>query len=192
MIRVLISYLEILRIGTIILLTVGYSVFSAGWSLVIPLSPFIMSRVFNAPPYLYSAVFGSSMLAMGIGQYILGPFIDKFGGGRVLLLSSIISTSITLAISLFAVDTQMYVIPLLLFALVSSAGTPSLNYIATKCVNSEVVSVAVSIPWTFTYLASVSGFLGGPLIESYGVSLTYLLVSVVQFIGVIILFKLPE
>ncbi|MEM1773379.1 MAG: MFS transporter [Desulfurococcaceae archaeon] len=182
--------LGILRIKHLVFLTLGHSLYSVGWNLVIPTSPFIMSRVFNASPQIYTVIFGLSMLTMGIGQYIWGPAIDKWGGIKIILSFYAISALVTLTIAIFELNYYTYSILLILFALFASAGPPSVNYIVSRSVNPEITSIAVSIPWFFAYLASTVGFSAGPLTVAYGMKLVYQIAALMQFTGVILLSRM--
>lgn len=183
---------DIFRIKHMAYLTLGHALYSVGWNLVLPTSPFVMSKVFNTPPELYTAIFGLSMLTMGIGQYLWGPGIDKWGSRKIILTSLTISIFVTLTIAVFELNHCVYSVFLILFAAFASAGPPSVNYIASRSVRPEVVSIATSIPWFFAYLASIVGFSAGPLITSFGIKLTYLVAATIQSIGVILLVKIPD
>lgn len=183
---------RIFRIRTIIWLTIGHTIYSIGWNLIFPASLYVMDNVFSIAKEAITAIFGIASITLGLGQYMWGPAIDKWGGKRVIIIGFISSSIITLLIISLTNSSQLYAFLLVLFAIFSSAGPPSVNYITSRSIRPELVSIALSIPWIFAYIASIGSFIAGVLIPSLGLFTTTLTSAILQIIGTTILLKIPE
>lgn len=186
------SLTKILRLRTLVLLTVGHAIYSIGWNILVPPVPFIMDNIFNVQPNLYTAVFGIAMLMLGAGQFLWGPAIDRCGGRKVIISAFSASVLIAFSMSIAVYSLWLYSALLILFTVFSSAGPPSVSYIASRSVDPDETSIAVSIPWVFAYIASAGGFVAGALISSVGLRATLIIASVIQLIGLAVLYRVPK
>jgi len=86
-----------------------------------------------------------------------------------------------------------YVVFFMLLTVFGVVGAPGVSYVAVRSVRPELITVAVSVPWVFVYIASIlGGFLSGAFLESVGLYSTVLIAAVVELIGAIMMTRLPK
>ncbi|MEM4789574.1 MAG: MFS transporter [Ignisphaera sp.] len=183
----------VLKTKTIYWVGISICIYLIGWNLMYPTLSYVVRELYQAPIEIATAVFGAASLMLGLGTYMWGPILDRWGGRKTLTFA-LLASAITTFIMYFALASLWgYVVFFMLLTVFGVVGAPGVSYVAVRSVRPELITVAVSVPWVFVYIASIlGGFLSGAFLESVGLYSTVLIAAVVELIGAIMMTRLPK
>ncbi|MHA1709322.1 MAG: MFS transporter [Candidatus Baldrarchaeia archaeon] len=184
---------KVLRTRGVYWVAVSLFIYLCGWNLMYPSLSIILTEIYEAPVWIASIAFAVASIMLGAGTYIWGPIIDKIGG-RKSLISAILASAIFTFVMIPTLGFMWaFIILFWIVTVFGVVGAPGSTYVATKSVKQEYASIATAVQFVFLSLASViGGFAAGALLASLGLSYTLLIAAVIELVGGIMMFGVPE
>jgi MFS family permease len=165
-----------------------------GWQMLYGSFPAVMSSLFKAPAGLLTLLFAVASFMLGLGTFIWGPPIDKFGTRKMVLVGLGISMLATFLIAAFASKSMWgYVILFWISTFGGVVGAPSATTIASKSAKPELATLAINTMMMFINLpAIIGGLVAGPLAVVAGLVGMILVSAVLQLIGTLMSIRAPN
>jgi MFS family permease len=165
-----------------------------GWQMLYGSFPAVMSSLFKAPAGLLTLLFAVASFMLGLGTFIWGPPIDKFGTRKMVLVGLGISMLATFLIAAFASKSMWgYVILFWISTFGGVVGAPSATTIASKSAKPELATLAINTMMMFINLpAIIGGLVAGPLAVVAGLVGMILVSAVLQLIGTLMTIRVPN
>ena len=168
-------------------------IYLTGWYAIYGSFPVVQVNIFGTPDELVSVIFAVISVMLGLGTFIWGPVIDKIGAKKTLFIALLISAAATFAMLPLLSSMWAYVLLFWLATIGGVAGSPCASFFATKSVKPELTTIGINMIFMFVMLAGIiGGFLAGPLIAGIGLFGMILVAAILELIGVVMLFGIPD
>lgn len=168
-------------------------IYLIGWQAIYGSFSYVLVDFLNTPVELQAVFFAVVSVMLGLGTFIWGPVIDKFGAKKALIIALMISAAATFAMLPLLGSMWAYVLLFWLATLGGVCGSPGASVIATRSVKPELATIGINTMFIFVMLPGIiGGFLAGPLIAGIGLFGMILVAAILELIGAGMLFGIPD
>jgi len=152
----------------------------------------VLQYIYSAPAWIQFIGMGVASIMLGVGTYIWGPIVDKWGGRRTLIFAILASAIVTFIMYPALGSMWAYTILFWIVTVFGVVGMPGTSYVASRSARPELVSVAITTIFIAISIASiVGGFVGGVVLR-LGLDKLILIAATIELIGGILMFGLPK
>jgi len=183
----------VIRHRAIVYTGITLMIYLTGWQAIYGSFSYVLVDFLSTPVELQSIFFAVISVMLGLGTFIWGPVIDKIGAKKTLLVALFISAAATFTMLPLLNSMWAYVLLFWLATLGGVVGGPGASVVATKSVKPELSTIGLNMMYMFVMLPGIiGGFLAGPLIAGIGLFGMILVAAILELIGVVMLFGIPE
>jgi predicted MFS family arabinose efflux permease len=183
----------VIRHRIIIYTGITLMIYLTGWQAIYGSFSYVLVDFLSTPVELQSIFFAVISVMLGLGTFIWGPVIDKIGAKKTLVVALFISAAATFVMLPLLSSMWAYVLLFWLATLGGVVGAPGASVIATKSVKPELTTIGLNMMFMFVMLPGIiGGFLAGPLIAGIGLFGMILVAAILELIGVVMLFGIPD
>jgi AAHS family benzoate transporter-like MFS transporter len=183
----------VLRHKVILYTGITLMIYLIGWQAIYGSFTYVLVDFLNTPVALQSVFFAVVSVMLGLGTFIWGPVIDKIGAKKTLMIALFISAAATFIMLPLLRSMWAYVLLFWLATLGGVVGSPGASVITTKSVKPELATIGLNMMFMFVMLPGIiGGFLAGPLIAGFGLFGMILVAAILELIGVVMLFCIPD
>jgi MFS family permease len=171
---------------------IAICIYLIGWNFMYPSLSIVLQYIYSAPAWIQFIGMGVASIMLGVGTYIWGPIVDKWGGRRTLIFAILASAIVTFIMYPALGSMWAYTVLFWVVTFFGVVGMPGTSYVASRSVRPELVSVAITTMFIAISIASiVGGFVGG-VVLGLGLDKLILIAATIELIGGILMFGLPK
>jgi MFS family permease len=168
-------------------------IYLVGWQAMYGSFSYVLVDKLNTPVALQTVFFAVASVMLGLGTFIWGPFIDKFGTRKTLFFALLLSAVATFAMLPVLDKMWGYVLLFWLATIGGVCGSPDTSTVATKSVKPELATIAINTMFIFVFLPGIiGGFIAGPIIAGLGLFGFILIMAIVELVGALMTLRVPE